>query len=301
MPGRKTILLVEDDVSIAKRFEEELTKESYAFEHLDRGEAALERLALGGVDLLILDQHLPDGLGTELIEILKKKYSDLPIIMVTSHQDVSIAVSALKSGAMDYLVKDSDHIFLDQLPRVVKGVFERASLTRRNDALIDEMRKKEERLRGIFQHSPYAIALLDIRGRVVSANLTTAESFGLTHPSEIEGFRILDVLKIDPKNEEIVLHPIVKRQIAIDFSCLGNARLPRMKRSGSALFEICLRYLLADGDSGAAHYMLHLNDITAQTDASTKLQNINRAFIQAQRQKDLSTRWKILSDVLMDI
>lgn len=62
-----------------------------------------------GYDVALLDIKLPDGLGFEILEVIINKGLDIPVIMLTSSGDEDTAISALKSGASDYVVKNRDY------------------------------------------------------------------------------------------------------------------------------------------------------------------------------------------------
>ncbi|PID38502.1 MAG: hypothetical protein CSB49_05255 [Proteobacteria bacterium] len=277
-PARQNILIVEDEESIALLLQSTLEAEGYAVELCSDGTSALARLAEGGIDLVLLDQHLPDMLGTSVLAELRVNDGQLPVVMVTAHGDIELAVQALKAGAMDYLVKDVDLAFLSMLPRTVVTALERASLERRNRALVSELRRNEERLRNIFQRSPIGILLLDCHGRVVSANAASARLFGLVHPSELEGFRLIDALQVgdafraiaDERSDGSGVSQ--ERSITLDFAQLGALRLPRMRDSGHAHFELLLTRLAADGEARAVRAMVQLHDVSTRRHAEAALQ-----------------------------
>lgn len=102
----KTILLVEDDQSLAASLKVELQLEGYQVIHVADGETAVDEFnqASGQISLVILDWMLPklDGLG-----VLRRirRVSNLPVIMLTARDYVSDRVAGLKTGADDYVVK----------------------------------------------------------------------------------------------------------------------------------------------------------------------------------------------------
>ena len=82
--------------------------------------AARVYLADHAPDLALIDFMLPDGKGTELLSLEHKK-GDFPAVLLTASGDEQTAVEAMKSGALDYLVKDS--ATLSDLPRFFSCVF----------------------------------------------------------------------------------------------------------------------------------------------------------------------------------
>ncbi|NUN95812.1 MAG: response regulator [Candidatus Omnitrophica bacterium] len=108
------------------------------------GRGALEAVRDHAPDLVFLDYHLPDIDGVELIRSCLATYPDLAIVLVTAHGSESVAVKAMKAGAMDYLVKGS--FSLEALERVLRAAIERSELRRtvrhQQEALIAAERQR---------------------------------------------------------------------------------------------------------------------------------------------------------------
>jgi DNA-binding response OmpR family regulator len=100
-----TLLLVEDDESIARPLCRALEREGYVLERTASGEEALRRIARGSIDLVLLDLSLPDIDGTEVCRRLREEGHLLPVMMVSSRGDELDRVVGLDVGADDYLPK----------------------------------------------------------------------------------------------------------------------------------------------------------------------------------------------------
>jgi len=74
-------------------------------------------------ELLLLDMHLPDGHGLELLGEVRQRGLPLPVVMLTGSGDESTVVAALRGGADDYLIKSDD--YLQRLPRRLQDVLQR--------------------------------------------------------------------------------------------------------------------------------------------------------------------------------
>ena len=109
MDQPKKVLLIEDNPGDARLVQEMLSEASgHAFdlERTDRLAAGLERLAAGGVDVVLLDLALPDGFGLDNFKKVNAVASHLPIVLMTgSVQDTQVAKQAVQDGAQDYLIK----------------------------------------------------------------------------------------------------------------------------------------------------------------------------------------------------
>ena len=98
------ILVVEDESKIARFLELELKHEGYDVEIASDGRSGLERIQKGDVNLVVLDLMLPLMSGIEVCRRVRK-FSDMPIIMLTAKDDISDKVTGLDSGADDYVTK----------------------------------------------------------------------------------------------------------------------------------------------------------------------------------------------------
>lgn len=98
-----SILLVEDDATIASGLMYALEKEEYLPFHCKNIEAALSAIQSKQFDLAILDMQLPDGSGTEVSDRLKKYGT--PVIFLTIVDDENEIVRSFEDGAVDYITK----------------------------------------------------------------------------------------------------------------------------------------------------------------------------------------------------
>ena len=101
---KKTILVIEDEVKIARFVELELEHEGYAVWVEHDGRAGLEKAVTENYDLIILDLMLPSLNGMEVLRRLRQ-VSEVPVIMLTAKGDTMDRVMGLDSGADDYMVK----------------------------------------------------------------------------------------------------------------------------------------------------------------------------------------------------
>ena len=107
------ILLAEDNPRHAQLLREAMGEAGVAFagaapyelNHVRSVAEALEHLAMGGLDLVLLDLSLPDGSGLDGLLRLRELHPDTPVIALTGQNDETLAAQALQSGAQDYLSK----------------------------------------------------------------------------------------------------------------------------------------------------------------------------------------------------
>ena len=127
-----TLLVADDDPAVRQSLERTLAREGYSVVLAPDGQAALERLRQGGVDLLLSDLRMPGLNGLELLREVKSALPDVDVIMLTAFGTVEEAVAAMKDGAVDFLTKPFQRA---QLIRVIRKALERRELIAENRAL----------------------------------------------------------------------------------------------------------------------------------------------------------------------
>ncbi len=102
--ARAQLLLVDDDAELCAMLREYLEPEGFGAESAENGQSALERLARGGIDLVVLDVMLPGLSGFEVLRRLRAT-SRVPVLMLTARGEEIDRVVGLEMGADDYLAK----------------------------------------------------------------------------------------------------------------------------------------------------------------------------------------------------
>ena len=119
----KRILIVEDEVKIARFVQLELEHEGYIAEQVGDGRVALEKALNGGYDLVILDVMLPSMNGMEVLRRLRQT-SNVPVIMLTAKDEIMDKVMGLDIGAEDYMTKP---FAIEELLARIRVVFKHKS------------------------------------------------------------------------------------------------------------------------------------------------------------------------------
>jgi two-component system response regulator HydG len=137
------VLIIEDTEDIRFSLAKLVKKEGYVPFDVATGEDALGTLASHVIDLVFLDIGLPDAHGIEVLKKIKAGFPDVDVVMLTGVDDAGTAVAALKSGALDYILKPYDNVRVRNiLQRIMKSRF---SL---NQYLLDSERKGLEGIIG---------------------------------------------------------------------------------------------------------------------------------------------------------
>ncbi len=100
----RTILLVEDDISLADWVSEYLTEQDFNVIHVERGDLVLDKITTNNIDLVLLDVMLPGLNGIEVCRLIRQ-HCQVPIIMLTARADEFDEVIGLEAGANDYVIK----------------------------------------------------------------------------------------------------------------------------------------------------------------------------------------------------
>jgi two-component system OmpR family response regulator len=106
-PGSR-VLLVEDDVKLARTVKRGLAHEGYAVDLAHTGDEAIASADARDYDAVILDVLLPGRNGHEVCQTLRERDPWLPVLMLTALDDVEDRIRGLDMGADDYLVKPFD-------------------------------------------------------------------------------------------------------------------------------------------------------------------------------------------------
>src|ERR1700726_455724 len=120
------VLLVEDnagDVRLLREMFRGERPDSFELTHLLRMSEAVNHLAKGGVDVVLLDMGLPDGHGLDTVRRAHASAPGVPVIVLTGLDDEALAAEAMKEGAQDYLIKGQ--IENRALPRALRHAIER--------------------------------------------------------------------------------------------------------------------------------------------------------------------------------
>ena len=171
------ILLIEDEPLLGDAVATHLKSSNHAVDwvqRLDDGEAALRAVDYG---LVLLDLHLPDGRGLDLLRTLRAADNNRPVIILTARDQIRDRIEGLNAGADDYLVKPFD---LDELVARITAVqrraAERASSTIRvRDLVIDHTARKLWREGTEVQLTAREWAVLDALAQRPGATLSKVQ------------------------------------------------------------------------------------------------------------------------------
>src|SRR5437870_702666 len=129
---KPTVLIVDDEPGVRTSLSGVLRDEGYGVEAVPSGEACLERLTRGPVDLVVLDVWLPGMDGLETLARLRERQVDAQVVLISGHGNIESAVRAIKLGAFDFVEKP---LSLDKTVLVVRNALRQRRLEAENRAL----------------------------------------------------------------------------------------------------------------------------------------------------------------------
>ncbi|MDQ1195343.1 sigma-54 dependent transcriptional regulator [Agrobacterium sp. SORGH_AS 787] len=161
MTGMGTVYLVDDDSQLRKAMRQTLELEGMTVMPFPKAELALDALEEDFDGVIVTDVRMPGMDGLQFFEHVRKIDADLPVILITGHGDVPMAVSALQNGAYDFIAKPFP---AERMVESVRRALEKRRLVMENRALkqaaeqsIDDMpllgqTPAMERLRNTLRH-----------------------------------------------------------------------------------------------------------------------------------------------------
>jgi two-component system response regulator FixJ len=108
MADRASVIVVDDDEAVLDSLQVMLEAEGFAVETFGRARSFLERYDPAGSSCIVTDVRMPDMDGLALLQALKGRGPLPPVIVITGHGDVPLAVRAMKLGARDFIEKPFD-------------------------------------------------------------------------------------------------------------------------------------------------------------------------------------------------
>jgi two-component system KDP operon response regulator KdpE len=128
-----TILVVDDERSVRMMLEAALRAQGYKIESASNGTMARVLIAAQEFDLVLLDLQLGDSDGIEILREVKRLWPATEVILLTAHGSINSAISALRHGAFDYLLKPAQ--VQDIRERVERGLEQRRTAQQRSQLL----------------------------------------------------------------------------------------------------------------------------------------------------------------------
>jgi two-component system response regulator FixJ len=154
MQTEAIIYVIDDDEAVRQSLEFLLKTAGVAVRSFDSAKAFLDILPQVGFGCIITDVRMPEITGIDLLRKVKEVNRDLPVIVITGHGEISLAVEAMKIGAADFLEKpfDDDHLLAavhNALDREADQVKRKAQVSDIQDKLAALSNRERQVLEGL--------------------------------------------------------------------------------------------------------------------------------------------------------
>ena len=259
------VLLVEDSEDDALLLVRMLRRGGYdpAWERVDTPAAMEAALDGGSWDLIISDHSMPAFSSLAALGLLRHKgFVDLPFIIVSGRIGEDAAVSAMKAGAHDYLMKDN----LARLNSAIDRELRDAEVRR-------ERRQAEEKYRSIFENAVEGIFQTTVDGRFLTANPAMARMLGYESPEELLGAvsNISDQLYVEPGRREEFY------QLALQDGFVSGFEVQMYRKDGDTVWVSANARAIYDAGGAISGYEGTVENITERKRAEEALRRIREA------------------------
>src|SRR5918994_4318111 len=259
------VLLVEDSEDDALLLLRMLRRGGYdpTWERVDTAAAMEEALDERAWDLVIADHSMPAFSSLAALGLLRRKgFVDVPFIIVSGRIGEDAAVSAMKAGVHDYLMKDN----LARLNSAIERELREANVRR-------ERRQAEEKYRSIFENAVEGIFQTTVDGRFLTANPAMARMLGYGSPEELLGAisSIRDQLYVEPQRRDELY------QLALRDGFVSGFELQMHRKDGDFVWVSVNARVIYDDRGDISYYEGTVENITERKRAEEALREIREA------------------------
>ncbi len=163
------ILVIDDEKLLRWSLDQNLSKEGYNVITAEKGLEGLEVFSAEQPDVILLDIHLPDISGIQVLERIKKENKNTVVIMITAFGDVQTAVQTIKFGAYDFVEKPFN---MDKLKILISKALETATLRNEVSQFRDKI-SQQYHFSSIICKSPEMVKIVDLVRKVAQSDATT--------------------------------------------------------------------------------------------------------------------------------
>ena len=256
------VLLIEDEDDDAALIERSLRTlgRNILFERVV-SETELRAAMQRQFDIVIADYSLPSFTGIDAVRIIRSRDTYIPCIVVSGSMGEELAVSAMKAGAQDYILKAN----LARLPLTVQREIEDSRIRRDRAVALHALAQSERRYRGMFEQAAVGMAEADERDRFIAVNDALCEMLGCSE-EELLGRTFMDITHPDDLETSRV------RTARIRAGELQHEMIDKryVRKDGSAVWATTDVTSVADPVTGATHclgFMVNISGRKAAEDA----------------------------------
>jgi PAS domain S-box-containing protein len=270
-PGWIRILLVEDNADDADLIERTIKRAGlrpYTVV-VDTAEAARAYLDRQEWDLVISDYTLPGSSAEEVLSVLRETGLDIPFILVCGTVGDDVAVSMMRGGANDYVLKE-------RLARLPEAILRELAAARVRAARTDG----EALFKSAFEDAPVGMAVLTSEGRYLRVNQRIVDMLGYS-ATELLSLHYSDVVHPD----DLWTRATLGRRLS-ETAAAAPSRLPtvlrNIRKDGQVIWVSLHLAAVRSGTGAVQNFVVHLTDVTEQLEAERGLERTRAQLDQAQ-------------------
>jgi len=256
------ILVVDDDPAVLEVFSMILRRAGYEVWEASNGQQCLQVTRERRPDLVLLDVRLPDLSGIDICRQIKADAALLDIFVVLVSGKATNAadkVDGAETGADDYIVKPvNPDEFLARIRTIVRLRDTTAAL-----------RASEQHYRRLVEILPNAVGMIDLQGRLTTANRQAVEMLGYAGPGELLGKSVFDLTP--PEDHERVKADITT---TLETGIVRNAEYRMLRKDGSRFPVELSTAVSTDADGQSRGIVIVVRDITARRQAEARIREL---------------------------
>jgi len=183
MKKEPIILIVDDNPGTCEVLQDVLKEKGYTAVAVNTGKEAISRSKRTFYNVDLIDLHLLDMPGVELLKRIKDISPDTETIAITGYASLPTAIEAIHAHAFAYVQKPLD---MEQLLGIIVKALDTQKLKQEKECLLEKLKKSEHKYRTLFEHSGTAVAIIEEDKIISMANKKFEELSGYSK-KEIEG------------------------------------------------------------------------------------------------------------------
>lgn len=209
MPNHCTLLYAESDALRARDVQRRLEPHGIDAILVSSDMAGITTLSQHRVDMLVASFRLAGGSGLDILRAARKLHPDLPALLLVEPADLSLAAPALRQESLDYLVKDSEDLYIDQLPRLARRLVPAlAADDEAHPATFEAALEKERSLAlAIANSQESGLAVFDAQYRLRLCNARFSAMWDLPEDLARSGSTLTDILRHRAARGDFGSHP----------------------------------------------------------------------------------------------
>lgn len=274
-PDAPLIMLVEDDENHAEliRHSFEIAHEEYRLHVVNSLNVACDFIKLSPPNLILATCLLPDG---DVKELILAAQTSCPVILMTSQGDEQVGAEAMKSGALDYVVKSADNF--TSMSRIVRLALREWSLIKERRKVFDAISRGKREWEQTFDAVPDLIAIIDVNHTISRVNRAMADRCGL-RPSDFPGRKCYEIVHGSDSPPPFCPHVLMMQNMKEHAEEISEIRL-------NGFFDVTVSPLY--DDMGQVTGCVHVaRDITERKNAEEERRKLEQQLLQAQKLESL--------------